>query len=169
MAGGQGKLLLLSLPLAWASAVLAADPATPDESAAGMDPAAATEPPNITTGGAGTTSGITGADMGEEDEGSGSGQTRGDDLFQTPAAASDAGPLYETETPEQAGAEAGESTTVGTSDSTGEGNTTNAGEGADTEADTESAEQTLPDEPLGATDSGRREDGEPQASSGPES
>lgn len=171
MTGRHLRFLLFLLPLAWATTVMATTPAVPSESGADMDPAAITEPPNITTGGAGTTSGITGADMDEEDEGSGSGQTRGDELFQTPAAATDAGPAYETETPEQSGAGAGESTTVDTSNSTDQGNATNAGnnEGTESEAntaDTDSAEQALPDEPLGASDSGRREDGVPQASSG---
>ncbi|MCE8018790.1 hypothetical protein HOP51_01480 [Halomonas sp. MCCC 1A11036] len=124
----------LLLVTGWATTALAADPATPDESAAGMDPAEITEAPDITPGGAGTTSGITGSDMDEEDQGSGSGETQGDELFQTPPAASDAGPAYETQSPER------------------------EDEGED--------EQALPDEPLGADDSGRREDGEPQSSTG---
>ena len=134
MAGRFSHLVIFALPLAWASAAGAATPAVPSESGVTTDPAEVIEPPSVTTGSAGTTSGITGADMNEEDEGSGSGQTRGDDLFQTPAAAPDAGPTYETETPEPA-----------------------------SDADNE---QTLPDEPLGASDSGRREDGESQASDG---
>ncbi|QHC52260.1 hypothetical protein EKK97_22705 [Billgrantia tianxiuensis] len=120
----------LLLVTGWATTALAADPATPDESAAGMDPAEITEAPDITPGGAGTTSGITGSDMREEDQGSGSGETQGDELFQTPPAASDAGPAYETQSPERE----------------------------------DEDEQALPDEPLGAQDSGRREDGEPQSS-----
>ena len=142
MAGKHFYCLLFSLPLTWASIVLAATPAVPTESGATIDPAEVIEPSSVTTGGAGTTSAITGSDMDQENEGSGSGQTRGDDLFQTPAAAPDAGPAFETETPEPA-----------------------------SDAD---AEQTLPDEPLGAADSGLREEnsepqetnGEPQASKG---
>src|SRR5690554_1261955 len=142
MAGKHFYCLLFSLPLTWASIVLAATPAVPTESGATIDPAEVIEPSSVTTGGAGTTSGIIGSDMDQENEGSGSGQTRGDDLFQTPAAAPDAGPAYETETPEPA-----------------------------SDAD---VEQTLPDEPLGAADSGLREEnsepqennGEPQASRG---
>lgn len=142
MVGRFSHLVIFTLPLVWASAAVAATPAVPAESGATIDPAEVIEPPNVTAGGAGTTSGITGSDMDQENEGSGSGQTRGDDLFQTPAAAPDAGPAYETETPETA-----------------------------SDAD---VEQTLPDEPLGATDSGLREEngnsqennGEPQASRG---
>lgn len=142
MAGKLFYSLLFSLPLAWATTVMAATPAVPTESGATIDPAEVIEPPSVTTGGTGTTSGITGSNMDQETEGSGSGQTRGDDLFQTPAAAPDAGPAYETETPEPA-----------------------------SDAD---VEQTLPDEPLGAADSGLREEnsepqennGEPQASRG---
>ena len=141
MVGRFSHLIILALPLVWASAAVAATPAVPAESGATIDPAEVIEPPNVTAGGAGTTSGITGSDMDQENEGSGSGQTRGDDLFQTPAAALDAGPAYETETPEPA-----------------------------SNAD---VEQTLPDEPLGAADSGLRENsesqennGEPQASRG---
>ncbi|MBA2779822.1 hypothetical protein [Billgrantia kenyensis] len=122
---------LLGASMLWSVAALAADPATPDETATGMDPAEITEAPDITTGRAGTTSGITGADMEEEDQGRGSGETQGDELFQTPAAASDAGPAYETQPPER----------------------------EDVETDAE-----LPDEPIGAEDTGQREDGEPQAS-----
>ncbi|MBP5981183.1 MAG: hypothetical protein KA748_13380 [Halomonas sp.] len=104
----------------------AAEPAAP-QNESGVLPNAMPEKPNIDTGTAGTTSGITGADMDQEDETTGGGQSRGDAMFQTPASQSDADPTYETETPER--------------------------------------EETLfPDEPLGADDSGRREDGEPQAS-----
>lgn len=102
MAGKHFYCLLFSLPLAWATTIMAATPAVPTESGATIDPAEVIEPSSVTTGGAGTTSSITGSDMDEADEGSGSGQTRGDDLFQTPAAAPDAGPAYETETPEPA-------------------------------------------------------------------
>ncbi|MGR2738450.1 hypothetical protein ACUY1T_08365 [Billgrantia sp. Q4P2] len=126
-------LLTVLLALGWAIPALAADPATPDESAAGMDPAEITEAPDVTPGGAGTTSGITGADMDEQDQGSGSGETQGDELFQTPPAASDAGPAYETQSPER---------------------------------EDDDDEQAMPDEPLGADDTGRREDGEPQGSAG---
>ncbi|WP_010625829.1 hypothetical protein [Halomonas sp. KM-1] len=124
---------LLGATMLWSAAALATDPATPDESAAGMDPAEITEAPDVTTGRAGTTSGITGADMEEKDQGSGSGETQGDELFQTPAAASDAGPAYETQSPER-------------------------------EEDGEGDDEVMPDEPLGADDTGRQEDGEPQAS-----
>ncbi|MCE8026106.1 hypothetical protein [Billgrantia aerodenitrificans] len=125
--------MLLGAIMLWSAPALATEPATPDESAAGMDPAEITEAPDVTTGRAGTTSGITGADMEEEDQGSGSGETQGDELFQTPAAASDAGPAYETQSPER-------------------------------EEDGEGDDEVMPDEPLGADDSGRQEDGEPQAS-----
>lgn len=140
MAGKFSRWVLFALPLVWGSAAAAATPAVPSESGATIDPAEVIEPSSVTTGGAGTTSGITGSDMNEADEGSGSGQTRGDDLFQTPAAAPDAGSAYETETPEPA-----------------------------SDAD---VEQTLPDEPLGATDTGLREEnenngnGEPQENNG---
>ncbi|WP_444678943.1 hypothetical protein [Halomonas sp. E19] len=136
MAGRFPRVLIaLSLSLAWAAQAQdqgpSATPAVPDESAAGMDPAEITEAPDVTTGRAGTTSGITGADMDEQDQGSGSGQTQADELFQTPAAGAHAGPAYEVETPERAD---------------------------------EGDPETLPDAPIGADDSGRREDGEPQAS-----
>lgn len=134
MAGRFPRVLIaLSLTLAWAAQAQeqSATPAVPDESAAGMDPAEILEAPNVTTGRAGTTSGITGADMDEQDQGSGSGQTQGDELFQTPAASAQAGPAYEVEAPERAD-----------------------------EPDAEA----LPDAPIGADDTGRREDGEPQAS-----
>ncbi|MCC5881408.1 MAG: hypothetical protein JJU25_02050 [Halomonas sp.] len=133
MAGKETASLLVGAILFWPASTLAAGPVTPDESAAGMDPAEITEPPNVRTGRAGTTSGITGADMEEDDQGSGSGETRGDELFQTPAAASDAGPAYETQSPER-------------------------------EEDGEGDEEVMPDDPLGADDTGRQEDGEPQAS-----
>ena len=136
MAGKHFYTLLFSLPLAWATAAMAATPAVPTESGATIDPAEVIEPSSVTTGGTGTTSGITGSDMDQETEGSGSGQTRGDDLFQTPAAAPDAGPAYETETPEPA-----------------------------SDADDE---QTLPDEPLGAADSGLREENENNGNSEPQ-
>ncbi|MCE8011667.1 hypothetical protein HOP61_17480 [Halomonas daqingensis] len=126
---------LLGATMLWSATALATDPATPDESAAGMDPAEITEAPDVTTGRAGTTSGITGADMEEEDQGSGSGETQGDELFQTPPAASDAGPAYETQSPER--------------EEDGEENDN---------------DEVMPDEPLGADDTGRQEDGEPQAS-----
>lgn len=133
MPGNITPLLLTGLlVMGLATAAFAAEPATPDESAPGLDPADITEAPDITTGRAGSTSGITGADMEEEDQGSGSGETQGDELFQTPAASSDAGPAYEVQPPER-----------------------------DDEGDAEA----MPDDPLGADDTGRREDGEPQASS----
>lgn len=140
MAGKFSRWVLFALPLVWGSAASAATPAVPSESGVTTDPAEVIEPPSVTAGGAGTTSGITGSDMDQENEGSGSGQTRADDLFQTPAAAPDAGTAYETETPEPA-----------------------------SDAD---VEQTLPDEPLGAADSGLREEnenngnGEPQENNG---
>ncbi|MCE8004938.1 hypothetical protein [Billgrantia ethanolica] len=126
---------LLGATMLWSATALATDPATPDESAAGMDPAEITEAPDVTTGRAGTTSGITGADMEEEDQGSGSGETQGDELFQTPPAASDAGPAYETQSPER-----------------------------EEDGEEDDNDDVMPDEPLGADDTGRREDGEPQAS-----
>ncbi|WP_052383878.1 hypothetical protein [Litchfieldella xinjiangensis] len=55
----------------------------------------------LTTGSAGTTSGITGSDMNESDETTGSGQSQGDDLFQTVPAGSTDAPDHETSTPEQ--------------------------------------------------------------------
>ncbi|WP_246009115.1 hypothetical protein [Vreelandella nanhaiensis] len=105
----------------------AAEPAAPQDESSALAPHAMPDKPNIDTGTAGTTSGITGADMDQEDETTGGGQSRGDAMFQTPASQSDAGPVYETESPEH-------------------------------------EEARLPDEPLGADDSGRQEDGEPQAS-----
>lgn len=104
----------------------AAEPAAP-QNESGVLPNAMPEKPNIDTGTAGTTSGITGADMDQEDETTGGGQSRGDAMFQTQASEPDTGSAYETETPER-------------------------------------EEALLPDEPLGAEDSGRQEDGEPQAS-----
>lgn len=56
---------------------------------------------DITTGSAGTTSGITGSDMDEEDETTGGGQTQGDDMMQSDPAGADTEPEYETSTPEQ--------------------------------------------------------------------
>lgn len=105
----------------------AAEPAAPPDETNVLAPHAMSEKPNVDTGTAGTSSGITGADMDQEDETTGGGQSQGDAIFQTPASQSDAGAVYETETPER-------------------------------------EEPLLPDEPLGADDSGRREDGEPQAS-----
>src|SRR5690554_6217787 len=87
MAGKFSRWVLFALPLVWGSAASAATPAVPSESGVTTDPAEVIEPPSVTAGGAGTTSGITGSDMDQENEGSGSGQTRADDLFQTPAAA----------------------------------------------------------------------------------
>lgn len=55
----------------------------------------------LTTGSAGTASGITGSDMDEADETTGSGQSQGDDLFQTVPAGSTNAPDHETSTPEQ--------------------------------------------------------------------
>ncbi|QJQ96933.1 hypothetical protein HIO72_00035 [Halomonas sp. PA5] len=109
------------------TSAFAEEPASPiDEAESGLT-TETTEPPTIDTGTAGTTSGVTGADMDQEDETTGGGQSQGDAMFQTPASQSDAGPAYETQSPER-------------------------------------EEALLPDEPLGADDSGRREDGEPQAS-----
>jgi len=105
----------------------AAEPAALQHETGVQAPHAMFEKPDVDTGTAGTTSGITGADMDQEDETTGGGQSQGDAMFQTPASQSDAGAAYETETPER-------------------------------------EEALLPDEPLGADDSGRREDGEPQAS-----
>ena len=121
-------LLLIALLGAGSMSTLqAAEPATPQNESGVRVPHAMPEKPNIDTGTAGTTSGITGADMDQEDENTGGGQSQGDAIFQTPASQSDAGSVYETETPEH-------------------------------------EEALLPDAPLGANDSGRQEDGEPQAS-----
>jgi hypothetical protein len=103
---GLGRLrpvgLLGLLSAAWLSVATAqnADNAAPSADAVDLDPAGTTEPPDIDTGQHGTSSGLTHSDMNEPDEGSGSGQSQGDDIFQTPAAASDAGPAYETQSPE---------------------------------------------------------------------
>lgn len=105
--------------------------ASPGEGAPGLDPTEAIEPPDVDTGQHGTSSGITHSDMDHDEEGSGSGQAQGDDMRQTPAAGSDAGPAHEVQTPER---------------------------------DAEPEQQALPDDPLGADDEGRREDGEPQSS-----
>ncbi|TVP51294.1 MAG: hypothetical protein EA345_02940 [Halomonas sp.] len=78
-----------------------------DESAAPQDetgvlpPHAMPDEPDVTTGSAGTTSSITGSDMDQEDQTTGGGQTQGDEIFQTPPAASDEGPAYETQSPER--------------------------------------------------------------------
>ncbi|MBZ5486811.1 hypothetical protein HW452_04645 [Halomonas aquamarina] len=105
----------------------AAEPAVSQDETGALTSRTMPEAPNIDTGTAGTTSGVTGADMDQEDETTGGGQSRGDAMFQTPASSADDGAAYETETPER-------------------------------------EEAQLPDEPLGADDSGRREDGEAQAS-----
>ncbi|MGQ4877801.1 hypothetical protein ACOJCM_04415 [Billgrantia sp. LNSP4103-1] len=104
---GRGRpwptALLGLLSVAWLTVAVAqdADTAAPSADAVDLDPAETTEPPNIDTGQHGTSSGLTRSDMNEPDEGSGSGQSQGDDIFQTPAAASDAGPAYETQSPER--------------------------------------------------------------------
>ncbi|QOR40579.1 hypothetical protein HNO52_20150 [Billgrantia diversa] len=64
------------------------------------DPAETTPPPDVSTGQYGTSSGITNSDMLIREEDVGSGQAQGDDLFQTPAAGSEAGPDYDVQTPE---------------------------------------------------------------------
>lgn len=120
-------LLVALLSAGYMTTLQAAEPAVPQDETGVMAPPAIPEKPNVDTGTAGTTSGITGADMDQENENTGGGQSRGDAMFQTPASQSDAGSVYETESPER-------------------------------------EEELLPDEPLGADDSGRREDGEPQAS-----
>lgn len=120
------------LGVAWLSTAAAEErTAAPGGGAAGLDPAETIEPPDVDTGQHGTSSGITHSDMNQAEEGSGSGQTQGDDMHQTPAAGSDAGPDYEVQTPER---------------------------------EAEPEQQALPDDPLGAEDEGRREDGEPQSS-----
>ncbi|MGP9771188.1 MULTISPECIES: hypothetical protein [Halomonas] len=119
--------LLVALLITGAMITLqASEPAAP-QSESGVLPNTMPEKPNIDTGTAGTTSGITGANMDQEDETTGGGQSRGDAMFQTPDSQPDAGSTYETETPER-------------------------------------EEALLPDEPLGADDSGRQEDGESQGS-----
>ncbi|WP_231489562.1 hypothetical protein [Billgrantia saliphila] len=120
------------LAAAWLSTAVAEErTASPGEGSVGQYPAGTIEPPDVDTGQYGTSSGITHSDMDQAEEGSGSGQTQGDDMFQTPAAGSDDGPAYEVQTPEH---------------------------------EAEPEEQTLPDDPLGAEDEGRRESGEPQSS-----
>lgn len=96
------RISLALVMLLWPTLAVAqnADDAAPSVDAVDLDPAETTEAPDIDTGQHGTSSGLTRSDMNEPDEGSGSGQSQGDDLFQTPAAASDAGPAYETQTPE---------------------------------------------------------------------
>lgn len=119
-------LLVALLGAGFMITLQAAEPAAP-QNESGVLPDAMPEKPDIDTGTAGTTSGITGADMDQENEATGGSQSRGDAMFQTPASQSDAGSTYETETPER-------------------------------------EETLLPDEPLGAEDSGRQEDGESQGS-----
>ncbi|WP_447556319.1 hypothetical protein [Vreelandella sp. EE22] len=121
------SLLVALLGAGFITTLQATESAAPQNATGALAPHATPEKPNVDTGTAGTTSGITGADMDQENETTGGGQSRGDAMFQTPASQSDDGSAYETETPER-------------------------------------EETLLPDEPLGADDSGRREDGESQAS-----
>lgn len=79
----------------------AAEPAAPQDETGVLAPHAMPDEPDVTTGSAGSTSSITGADMGQEDQTTGGGQTQGDEMFQTPPAAADEGPSYETQSPER--------------------------------------------------------------------
>ncbi|WP_111414911.1 hypothetical protein [Billgrantia lactosivorans] len=127
------RVWLAALPAAVWLTVAGAEErtASPGGGEAGQGPAETIEPPDVDTGQYGTSSGITHSEMDQEEEGSGSGQTQGDDMHQTPAAGSDAGPIYEVEAPER---------------------------------EEQPEQEALPDEPLGAEDEGRRENGEPQSS-----
>lgn len=77
------------------------EPAAPQDETGVLAPHAMPDKPDVTTGSAGTTSSITGADMDQEDQTTGGGQTQGDEIFQTPPTASDEGPSYETQSPER--------------------------------------------------------------------
>lgn len=94
--------LLIALLSAGATTTLqAAEPTAPQDETGVLGPNAMPEEPDVTTGSAGTTSSITGADMDQEDQTTGGGETQGDEIFQTPPAASDEGPSYETKSPER--------------------------------------------------------------------
>ncbi|WP_205738441.1 hypothetical protein [Billgrantia endophytica] len=95
-------LLLTSLLLFGTLAASATEPAgRVDEAQTVPSSETGEHQEEISTGAAGTTSGITGSDMDQEDQTTGGGQSRGDELFQTEAAATDSGPAYETESPER--------------------------------------------------------------------
>lgn len=91
-------LMLFALLLTSANA---AETAAPAPEMPVRPPAETPEPPDIDTGQAGETSGITGSDMDTETESTSGGQSRGDALFQTDDSQSAAGPAYETTSPER--------------------------------------------------------------------
>lgn len=79
----------------------AAQPAAPLDETGVLPPYEMPHGPDVTTGSAGTTSGVTGADMDQEDQTTSGGQSHGDEMFQASPAASDVGPAYETQSPER--------------------------------------------------------------------
>ncbi|MBW6393038.1 hypothetical protein [Billgrantia antri] len=115
-----------------------ASPAVPGRGAATPDPAETTPPPDVTTGQYGTSSGITNSDMLIREEDSGSGQAQGDNLFQTPAAGSEAGPDHDVQTPEtdtdadqRAGAEQPRTSQANDNSANGQPQSSNADQGRD--------------------------------------